>query len=348
MNLVAASVDDRSRKGRRGSASTTIVILGMSIIVLLQTVQQIFFKQFPGPSWPFRLGLPIASTVCQLGTATLVARFLERRLMSAPRIVAATCVAAVTIATAFSFVGTTLRGIVGVERIPWIVVGGTFAGLQIFGLWVLAFRYPLLLDEARMRTLEIERVRQAAELARLREHLQPHFLRNTLNAVAALVTEDPTEARNLLAALGDLLSESIEDPSPLRPLGQELDWLRRYAEILEVRHRDSLAFTWDEDPRSSDVLVPRFLLQPLLENAIHHGALGRDGGGHVTIRSRARKGGGAVVQIEDNGPGFRPTDGRGVGIGLELVRRRIEVEMSGTLLLQSDSSGTRAVVEFCS
>jgi sensor histidine kinase YesM len=212
----------------------------------------------------------------------------------------------------------------------------------------------------------MDRTRQAAEIAHLREHLQPHFLRNSLNAIAALVTEDPSEARNLLGALGDLLSDSIDSSAPLRSLGEELAWLRRYAEILEARYRGALSFSWDEGPMTKGVLVPRLLLQPLVENAVNHGALARDGGGRVTVRTRVREKGGTLVEVEDNGPGFSscprergldavfgdwrpldfdPSDTPREGLGLRLVRCRVEMEARGSFRIEQGPQGTRAIVE---
>jgi LytS/YehU family sensor histidine kinase len=248
----------------------------------------------------------------------------------------------------------------------WVFFGCPLGGLEVYGLWILAFRYPQLVDDARLRALEMERTRQAAEISQLREHLQPHFLRNSLNAIASLVTEEPTEARNLLGALGDLLSDSIDSSAPLRTLGEELAWLRRYAEILEARYRGALCFVWDEGPMTKGALLPRLLLQPLVENAVNHGALARDGGGRVTVRTRVRKGGGTLVEVEDNGPGFSscqrerrpdavfgdwrpldfdPADAPHEGLGLRLVRCRVEMESRGSFRIEQGPQGTRAIVE---
>jgi len=331
--LAALGVHDRTR--------ATIIAIGIGFILFMHTGQKILFGQSPGGE----LVRPILKTLTQLAVATLLARALERRQVGVVRVVVATWLASVAISTAFSWQMTSHWGIVGVARLRWILVAGIIAGTEVYALWVVAFRFPLLFHEARVRNLEIERTRQAAELAQLREHLQPHFLRNTLNAIAALITEDPAEARNLLAALGDLLSDSIEDASPFRMLGEEIDWLKRYAEILEARHRGSLRITWHVAPQTAGTRVPRLLLQPLLENAIHHGALARDGGGQVSIRTHVQKGGTTIVEIEDNGPGFDPSKTRKAGLGLRLVRSRLEMEARGALRIETNASGTRAIVE---
>src|SRR3989442_9967476 len=98
------------------------------------------------------------------------------------------------------------------------------------------FRSPFAVRDAKARSLEAEQLRTAGELARLRANLQPHFLFNTLSTVAGLVAEEPREARNLIAALGDLLRDSIEDKGEMQTLDDEVTWLKRYAEILETRH----------------------------------------------------------------------------------------------------------------
>jgi LytS/YehU family sensor histidine kinase len=148
----------------------------------------------------------------------------------------------------------------------------------------------------------------------------------------------------LLAALADLLSDSIENPAPQRSLGAEIAWLRRYAEILEVRYRGSLRFEWDEDPMATEALVPRLLLQPLVENAVHHGALARAADGRVTVRTRVKKGGGTRVEVEDNGPALARTTSK-EGIGLTLVRSRVTAEAHGSFSIEHGPYGTRAVVD---
>jgi hypothetical protein len=222
-----------------------------------------------------------------------------------------------------------------------------------FGLWTLAFALPVALEDARVRALEAEklrleadRLRAAAELAGLRAHLEPHFLLNTLNAIGGLITDDVKEARRLLVCLGDLLRDALRDGDELQTLDVQLTWLRRYAEILETRHRGALRFRWEVDPASREILVPRLLLQPLVENAVKHGALRRSGGGgEVVVRTEARDGA-VLCTIEDNGPGT-PGQERGSGFGLQSVRRRLELRWPerARFRIESSASGTRSVVQ---
>jgi LytS/YehU family sensor histidine kinase len=215
------------------------------------------------------------------------------------------------------------------------------------GLWALAFVYPRAVENARVRAAEAERLRVESELARLRSHLEPHFMLNTLNAIAGLVTEEPREARRLLVCLGDLLRDSVRAPDDRQRVGDQVAWLRRYAEILEARHRGALRFDWQIAPDSEVRMLPRLLLQPLVENAVKHGALRRpDGSGEVRVETRVSEGGALVCTIRDNGPGVTPGDDRSGSFGLHSVRRRLELEAPGaSLRLESSPSGTHAIVE---
>jgi signal transduction histidine kinase len=237
----------------------------------------------------------------------------------------------------------------------WLTFG-LVVGMLHTGVWALAFVFPYVAEDARLRALEADKLRleaeqlkSAAELAQLRSQLEPHFLLNTLNAIAGLVTEKPREARRLIACLGDLLRDSLHDADELQPLEDEVAWLRRYAEILESRHAGALAFQWEIAPEAKRALVPRLLLQPLVENAVKHGALRRRDGGVVTVRASVDGVNGTkrvVCTVEDNGPGLPDAEPRAGAFGLKSVRRRLELKFpDATLRMESSAAGTRSIVE---
>ncbi|CAN5569654.1 hypothetical protein BH09MYX1_BH09MYX1_24560 [soil metagenome] len=243
------------------------------------------------------------------------------------------------------------------SRIPWslgraLTYGGVW-GATTLGLWALAFVFPQSVEQARFRALEAEKLRleaeklrSTAELARLRAHLEPHFLLNTLNAIAGLVTEDPKEARNLLAALGDLLRDALKDDAEVQSLDAEVAWLRRYARILEARNAPRLTFRWDIEPAAGLVTVPRLLLQPLLENAIKHGALQALESGEVSVTAKVIDGSRLRCVIEDNGPGASGPVRDGA-FGLHAVRRRLALAYGdlAELRLEAATVGMRSIVE---
>jgi len=224
---------------------------------------------------------------------------------------------------------------------------GVLNAQMYFGLWSLAFIYPMAVESARTRALEAAQLRSEAELARLRAHLEPHFLLNTLNAIAGLVVEEPREARRLVSCLGDLLRDAVQDTGAPQSLERQVAWLKRYAQILEARHRGTLRFDWDVPGECLPVLLPSLLLQPLVENAVQHGALRRgDGDGRVTVSARVGGDGRLVCVVEDNGPGMPEHAARAGAFGLHAVRRRLALEAPGASLRhESSPGGTRCIVE---
>jgi signal transduction histidine kinase len=224
---------------------------------------------------------------------------------------------------------------------------GFAMGLASFALWALAFVVPFAMEDARVRALEAEKLRMQAELAQLRSHLEPHFLLNTLNAIAGLVTEDPRKACQLLGTLGDLLRDSGTPNNDMQTLDQQIAWLRRYAQIFEVRHAGHLAFHWKVGGGTRRALLPWLLLQPLVENAVKHGALMRAGGGEITVRTELVDGQKLICTVEDNGPGLPNGATRPGAFGLVSVRRRLALRYAdaATVRIESSPAGTRSVVE---
>jgi len=240
-----------------------------------------------------------------------------------------------------TFLGGTLTVALHVTRsesTAAMLAASASAGLGVSAFWLLVFYFPAQLGQARTRALAAENERRKAELARLRANLHPHFLLNTLNAVAGLLVAQPKLARQLLVALGDLLRDSLEEEGESRSLAEETRWLKRYAEILEIRHAGALCFEWDMAPDSLSLELPRLLVQPLLENAVKHGALRRPGGGTVTVRSRAAPLAVEIV-VSDDGPGMSPD--RPAGLGLRLVEDRLRLaHPDATLSIDTSSAGT--------
>lgn len=222
-------------------------------------------------------------------------------------------------------------------------LGYCLLSLGVLGFWFLVVYFPAQLSEARLRLLTAESQRREAELARLRANLHPHFLLNTLNAVAGLLGAEPRQARQLVGALGELLRDSLVEGDEMRSLHQEVEWLRRYAEIFEIRYRGVIRFEWEVSTNLSQLLLPRLLLQPLLENAIEHGALRRPGGGTVTVRCGAL-GNARRISVCDDGPGIASETSS--GLGLRLVRERLQLAYPGAeMLIDSTPEGTCVSLE---
>jgi sensor histidine kinase YesM len=128
------------------------------------------------------------------------------------------------------------------------------------------------LQAERVRSMDLERQLAVSRLEALRMQLHPHFLFNTLHAVAGLTVEDPPTARRMVIALGDLLRSTLKDRGgEMRTLAEELEYSDLYLGIEKLRLGDRLALNYDIESKAARALVPQFLLQPLFENAIRHG-----------------------------------------------------------------------------
>ena len=180
-----------------------------------------------------------------------------------------------------------------------------------------------------------ERERQAGALATelvqarlqaLRMQINPHFLFNTLNTISALIHENPEAADRMVVRLSELLRRTLDRGDVLEvPLREELEFLKSYLEIEQMRFADRLAVTYDIEPRTQDLLVPHLILQPLVENALRHGILPREEAGRIAISAHVVEGQHLELRVRDNGDGLAPTNGQPgrEGIGLQNIRSRL-------------------------
>jgi two-component system LytT family sensor kinase len=158
----------------------------------------------------------------------------------------------------------------------------------------------------------------------LKMQLQPHFLFNTLNAVAELVHTEPDAADLMITRLGRLLRLSLDNAGhQVVPLRQEIDFLRVYLDIEQVRFQDRLQIVWDLASETLEAAVPTLLWQPVLENAIRHGVTPLAGRGRIVIASR-REGDDLVLEIRDNGTGLPAGAAPREGVGLRNIRERVD------------------------
>jgi two-component system, LytTR family, sensor kinase len=165
-----------------------------------------------------------------------------------------------------------------------------------------------------------------AQLEALKQQLQPHFLFNALNGIATLMHLDAAAADEMLTQLADLLRETLRRPGSHEvTLTEELALLDRYLGVMRVRFHDRLTVRCDIDPAAVDSLVPHFLLQPLVENALEHGIAQRPGPGSIEIAAR-RDGDRLSITVTDDGPGLTASigsNGNGNGVGLANIRARL-------------------------
>src|SRR5262249_33569912 len=148
------------------------------------------------------------------------------------------------------------------------------------------WRYYRGYRERELRASELEAKLARAQLSALKMQLQPHFLFNTLNAIMVLVRQQKgRQAEEMLARLRDLLRVVLEDVHAQEvPLHRELEYVRLYLSIEEVRFQDRMAVDISADPDVVEAAVPHMGLQPLVENAVRHGIGRSSSAGTIRIR----------------------------------------------------------------
>jgi two-component system LytT family sensor kinase len=180
--------------------------------------------------------------------------------------------------------------------------------------------------ELRQRQADLlERSLSRARLDYLEAQLQPHFLFNSLGAVSELAHEAPATASRVLRQLAAVFRNALGKRTDEITLGDEIVGIEPYVDIQRIRFADWLTIDYRVEDGAADCLVPRFVLQPLIENAIRHGLSGRRFAGTIEI-SAAVADGSLVVRVADNGVGLDgPAKTSGRGIGLANARNRLRI-----------------------
>jgi len=213
-----------------------------------------------------------------------------------------------------------------------------------------AVAYHKAVRERDVRAVRLEVDLAEAKLASLENRLRPHFLFNTLNAIASLIRDDPSAAEAMLGQLSDLLRASLRaDPGADVRLDEELHLVEQYLAIQRVRFQDRLNVGLRATDEARQALVPQLILQPIVENAVRHGIAPRESGGSVWVLAE-RPDGRLRLVVEDDGVGMSdvPSANAGEGIGLGGLRSRLAHLYGGDHRVEVAPrlpSGTRVTIE---
>jgi two-component system LytT family sensor kinase len=223
--------------------------------------------------------------------------------------------------------------------------GAQFLGRRLEALGRERERIELSRREARLMHQLVD-----AELRALRAQINPHFLFNSLNTIAALVHQDPSLAESMTLRLARIFRYVLAQTDRLfAPLHEEIDFLRAYLDIEQMRFGDRLQVQFQVAEAIADQPIPSLILQPLVENAIKHGFSPKIGPCRLEVRCAAQEGELALV-VQDDGVGTTPDDrhaGLQAGIGLRNVRERLQTVYGGRARLSLESQprlGTRATL----
>jgi signal transduction histidine kinase len=217
-----------------------------------------------------------------------------------------------------------------------------------FMAWSLGY-YWLWADTERSRESErreeAEHGAQRMELLMLRAQLDPHFLFNSLNAIAAEIPAHPAAAVDMVNELSDYLRYSLDHRrDPFVPLSAEIRAMEAYLRIQHARFGDRLRFSIDMAPETASRAVPCFILQPLVENAVKYGLV-HLGGGLLEVSLSARRVSGHLEIHVCNTGTLRPPDPARTGVGLETLRRRLEIHYPGRHAFALEETGSGVVAK---
>lgn len=298
------------------------------------------------------IGAALCATSWQfiVGPAVRLARaidlFLSARLAGA----------AVALAIAHAFVTVVLEPVIFGRMM------GTFGAMMIMNFVSFVFIYAtvfccgVMMDLIRRDADRRERLALAesranqAQLTALRLQTNPHFVFNALNAVASLIALDrKADAQEMIQRLSRFV-RVVTDTSPheFSALQNELEMAEEYLDVEAVRFQDRLNVTIEADPSVAEFLVPNFILQPLVENAVKHGVGRNRGATDVIIRALPRAGG-LRLTVENHSDDPQPVDTEvvGLGIGLRNVTGRLAALYDGAAALEAGptASGYRVVID---
>jgi signal transduction histidine kinase len=233
----------------------------------------------------------------------------------------------------------------GADVRAWLLRGDAFDAVA--GSMALSLLITFVLHQffsAKADRLEAERRATEAQLRLLQAQMEPHFLFNTLANVASLIDHEPAKARAMLGAFTDYLRASLRG---LRrdegTLADELALAEAYLRVQQGRMEARLAWRIEADDTLGRAALPPLLLQPLVENAVHHGLEPTIAGGTVSVSARARDGR-LEIEVRDDGRGLGAPSRRGAGVALANIRQRLFARFGteAALDLAPAEPGTRA------
>ena len=225
-----------------------------------------------------------------------------------------------------------------ISSIPWRIISGVF----FYSTTVLAYYITIYYEniQERVKTeMQLRELVKQSELDMLKSQINPHFLFNSLNSISSLTMTDAVKAQEMIIKLSEYLRYSIAQPlSQLTTLGAELENIKRYLEIEQVRFGKKLVYNYEITETCKDMKIPAMILQPLYENAVKHGVY--ESTGPICVQTVAINENDALkITITNN---FDPDAyiRKGSGLGLKNIRERLKLIYGNELLLKINKSQT--------
>ncbi|MFL5623625.1 MAG: sensor histidine kinase [Gemmatimonadaceae bacterium] len=336
------------------AAALVGITTALALVSVLQTVARVTYQGRRLPWGEVVVVRLIDWYTCLIFLPVLY--WLVRRLQSSraswPRTISALLLASVLVSFAKYTIFFPLQRWISTDEsttLAGILSGNVIVELMIF--WAViaimyGFEYYRQFKDRERVQLQLERRLSEMQLEALRAQLHPHFLFNTLNAIATVLHRDPERADKAIVNLAELLRAVTEQRDREEiPLDAELDLARRYLDIMSLRSGESLRVTWSIAQEARNATVPYFILQPLLENALEHGFGGQPDSGHLDVSARVDNNV-LLLVVEDDGAGIAAASTNGIGLSATSQRLSELYGPSGRLTLEDGSNGgSRVIVE---
>lgn len=211
-----------------------------------------------------------------------------------------------------------------------------------FFFWQRSSQIDLKINEQEFRLLQMERLKTRAELDALQARINPHFLYNSLNSIASLVYLDPAKAEKMTLLLAKLFRYTTgEKANHFNTIANELEIVKTYLAIEQVRFGDRLSYEISVEQGLESIEIPRFLIQPIVENAIKHGISKTSDEGKIEIKVRMQDNT-FIIAVHDNGPAF-PNNFIS-GYGLQSIQDKLQLLYDDKAFLQIDNNGYKQVI----
>lgn len=221
-------------------------------------------------------------------------------------------------------------------------MGGFVLQALVVGLSV-AIRMTSKWYEARQQVAELQQMSMRAELTHLKNQLNPHFLFNSLNNIYALIAFNPDKAQLSLLNLCDMLRYQLyESNREIIPLQKEMDFVQSYCDLMKLRLTENVSLEVDLPADCFEIVVPPLLFTTIVENAFKHG-ISHNAPSYISIHIRIQKGN-VVCVIRNSYFPKNDTEKRGAGIGIENLRRRLDLLYPGKHVFNVERKGSEFVV----
>ncbi len=303
-----------------------------TVLVMTQLMVVIYALSFLQFNLEFLTRLSIISLLAQLVSITLIivlckgARWYNRAGVYWGVLLLVLTVALISSAYTLSIGWLDERIGIGLLSDPWLLSIKINAAAMITFLALI--RYFYIQEQWQKQVRAVSR----SQLNALQARIKPHFLFNSMNSIASLISIDVNKAETAVEALSDLFRRAFTHNGKHISLAEEIDWVKKYLYIEKLRLADKLHHELDVDDALLEQQIPVLCIQPLVENAVIHGIQQCENGGIIRLTAK-RSGPGMVVTITNSCPA--ESHSRGHGTGLQNIRERLQLAYGQVASLQT-------------